>query len=160
MNLFKKKANTQNTFIAPVSGECIPLSGVADEAFASKLCGDGIAVIPTEGLYRSPVDGVVTGIAESKHAYTLTSTDGLEVLVHIGIDTVALKGEGFTPKAAVGENLRKGDALCEVDLGLLKEKGYDTTSPAVITNADDVKSLNFRTGTVTGGRDTVMEYSF
>lgn len=160
MNLFKRKENTTSTFLAPVSGECIALDEVADEAFASKLCGDGIAIIPSENLYRSPVDGVLTGIAESKHAYTLTSKDGLEVLVHIGIDTVELKGEGFTPKAAVGENLRRGDPLCEVDIAMLKEKGYDTTSPAVISNIDEVKNVKFHKGTVTGGSDTVIEYSF
>jgi len=160
MNLFKKKQNTTNTFLATATGECIPLDRVKDEAFASKLCGDGVAIIPTDGAFRCPVDGVLTGIAESKHAYTLTSTDGLEVLVHIGIDTVELKGEGFDPKAKVGENLRKGDPLCDVDLDFLKSKGYDITSPAVITNIDDVKNYKFSTGMVTGGVDTVIEYSF
>ena len=159
MRLFQRKPNTSNTFLAPVTGTCIALGEVQDEAFASKLCGEGVAVVPADGLYRSPVDGVLTGIATSKHAYTLTSTDGLEVLVHIGINTVELKGEGFTPKAAVGENLRKGDPLCEVDLALLKGRGYDTTSPAVILNTEDVKSLHCHTGRVAGGADPVMEYT-
>lgn len=160
MNLFKKKEGKKGIFCAPVTGECIPLDQVKDEAFASKLCGDGVAMIPSENLYRSPVDGVVTGIAESKHAFTLTSKDGLEILVHIGIDTVELKGEGFTPKVSVGENVRMGDVLCEVDLDFLRSKGYDTTSPAVISNMDEVKNYKFITGQVTGGRDTVIEYSF
>ena len=143
MNLFKKKEGNTSSFLAPVTGECISLAQVKDEAFASKLCGDGIAIIPEENLFLCPVDGVVTGIAESKHAYTITSKDGLEILVHIGIDTVELKGEGFHPKASVGENLRAGDILCEVDLDFIREKGYDTTSPAVITNIDEVKKAEF-----------------
>ena len=147
-------------FLAPVSGTCIPLDQVKDEAFASKLCGDGIAVLPSENRYRSPVDGVVTGIAESKHAYTLTSKDGLEILVHIGIDTVELKGEGFAPAVSVGENVRAGDVLCEADLAFLRDRGYDVTSPCVITNIDEVKSFRFHTGTVAGGKDTVIEYSY
>ena len=160
MNLFKKKEGNMGGFYAPVSGECIPLDQVKDEAFASKLCGDGVAMIPSDNLFRSPVDGVLTGIAESKHAYTLTSKDGLEILVHIGIDTVELKGEGFTPKAKVGDNLRMGDVLCQVDMNFIREKGYDTTSPAVITNMDEVKKYKFNTGAVTGGKDVVIEYSF
>lgn len=160
MNLFKKKEGLNGIFLAPVSGECIPLEQVKDEAFASKLCGDGVALIPSENLFRSPVDGVVTGIAESRHAYTITSKDGLEVLVHIGIDTVELKGEGFAPKVSVGENIRRGDVLCEADISFIKSKGYDVTSPAVISNMDEVKKYKFHTGNVKGGSDTVIEYTF
>ncbi|MGN1409508.1 MAG: PTS glucose transporter subunit IIA [Eubacteriales bacterium] len=157
MNLFRKKSGGK--FLSPVSGECVPLEDVKDEAFASKLCGDGIAVIPSENVFRSPVDGVLTGIAESKHAYTITSDDGLEVLVHIGIDTVELRGEGFTPKVSVGEKLKAGDVLCEADISFIKSKGYDTTSPAVISNIEELKSFRFRTGNVYGGYDTVIEYT-
>lgn len=160
MNLFKKKEGLNGIFLAPVSGECIPLEQVKDEAFASKLCGDGVALIPSENLFRSPVDGVVTGIAESRHAYTITSKDGLEVLVHIGIDTVELKGEGFEPKVSVGENIRRGGVLCEADISFIKSRGYDVTSPAVISNMDEVKKYKFHTGNVKGGSDTVIEYTF
>ncbi len=159
MNLFKKKTGASGVFVSPVSGQCIPLDHVQDEAFASRLCGDGVAVVPSENTFRSPVDGVVTGIAESKHAYTITSKDGLEILVHIGIDTVNLKGEGFSPKVQVGENLRRGDVLCEADIDFLKEKGYDVTSPAVISNMDEVKRYRFHTGPVNGGSDPVIEYT-
>jgi len=159
MNLFKKKDGANGEFIAPVSGECIALDKVEDEAFASKLCGDGVALVPEENVFRSPVDGVVTGIAESKHAYTITSKDGLEVLVHIGIDTVELKGEGFSPKVSVGENLKRGDVLCEADINFIKSKGYDITSPAVISNIDELKNYTFHTGNVHGGSDTVIKYT-
>lgn len=157
MNLFRKKSG--GCFLSPVSGECVPLENVKDEAFASKLCGDGIAVVPSENVFRSPVDGTLTGIAESKHAYTITSDDGLEVLVHIGIDTVELRGEGFTPKVSVGDKLKAGDVLCEADISLIKSKGYDVTSPAVISNMEEVKSFKLRTGNVYGGYDTVIEYT-
>lgn len=159
MGLFGKKEEKTGVLFSPVSGECIPLERVNDEAFASKLCGDGVALIPSENLFRSPCDGVVTGIAESKHAYTITSTDGLELLVHIGIDTVELKGEGFSPKVAVGDKVKCGDVLCEADIHFIREKGYDTTSPAVVSNMDEVKRYKFNTGFVTGGKNTVIEYT-
>ncbi len=159
MSLFKKKEKINGVLSAPVTGECIALDQVKDEAFASKLCGDGVAVIPSENLFRSPADGEVTGVAISKHAYTITTSDGLELLVHIGIDTVELKGEGFSPKVSAGDKVKRGDVICEADLDLIRSKGYDTTSPCVITNIDDLKGYKFSTGQVTGEKDTVIEYS-
>lgn len=160
MKLFWKKEGRRNVFLAPVTGECIPLEQVKDEAFASGMCGGGIAILPSEGTFRSPVDGVVTGIAESKHAYTLTSRDGLEILIHIGIDTVSLRGEGFVAKVGEGENVRAGDVLCEADLERIRVGGFDTTSPALISNIEEVARSRFFTGRVRGGVDAVIEYEF
>lgn len=159
MSLFGKKEEKSGKLLSPVSGECIPLDRVNDEAFASKLCGEGVALLPSENVFRSPADGVITGIAQSKHAYTITTKDGLELLVHIGIDTVELKGEGFSPKVSVGENVQCGDVLCEADIHLIRERGYDTTSPFVVSNMDEVKKHKCNTGFVTGGKDAVIEYS-
>lgn len=159
MSIFHKDEGKTQRFLAPVTGECIALDQVKDETFASKLCGDGVAVVPSENVFRSPVDGVVTGISEAKHAYTIASRDGLEVLVHIGIDTVGLRGEGFSPKVQVGESLSRGDVLCEADIALMRSKGYDVTSPAVISNISEVKKYRVHTGTVRGGSDPVIEYT-
>lgn len=155
----EKKKKRAESFFLLCRGNVFRWNRVNDEAFASKLCGDGVALLPSENVFRSPADGVITGIAESKHAYTITTKDGLELLVHIGIDTVELKGEGFSPRVAVGENVQCGDVLCEADIHLIREKGYDTTSPFVVSNMDEVKKHKFTTGFVTGGKDAVIEYS-
>ena len=130
-----------------------------DEAFASGILGQGFAIQPTAGTISSPVDGTVDHISETHHAYTLLSKDGLDVLVHIGIDTVELKGEGFLPMVAEGDRVKAGDVRARADLELIRSRGLPTDIPVLITNPEQLEHHAVtETDTVTGGRSTVMEY--
>ncbi len=142
--------------IAPVDGTIVNLEDLPDPAFAEGMLGEGIAIEPTGGHFCSPCDGVVSGITETGHAYSITSADGLELLLHIGIDTVELKGKGFCPKVKLGDRLRRGDLVAVVDLDLVREGGYSTLTPLVITNMEEVAAVEREKGTVRGGRDIVM----
>lgn len=122
---------------APVSGEVKALSEVEDEAFSSGALGKGLAIVPKEGKVYSPVDGEITTFFPTGHAIGLLGNDGAEILIHVGMDTVKLDGKGFTPKAAQGAKVKKGDLLLEFDIDYIKTHGYSTVTPMIITNTDD-----------------------
>lgn len=149
----------KNKIVATQSGECIALEAVPDEVFADKLLGDGVAVIPTVDEVLSPVNGTVTQVFDTLHAYSVTSDDGLEILVHIGLNTVELKGKGFKPHVKQGDRVSAGDVLCVADIDFIKKSGYEIHTPIVITNADRVKNLELFRGMVTAGETVVMEYT-
>ena len=153
---FKAKKKLQ--IAATQNGESVELDLVPDPVFSERLLGDGVAIIPTDNEVKSPVSGEVVQVFDSLHAYSIRSDDGLEILVHIGINTVELGGEGFTPKVKYGDRVAKGEILCLADIKLLKEKGYDIYTLIVITNSDDLKSLDILKGKVVGGETPVMEY--
>lgn len=122
---------------SPFNGRVIPLSQVNDETFASELMGKGIAVIPSEGVLYSPVEGVVESIFKTHHAFGLKGKHGTEILIHVGIDTVQLKGEGFCPQVREGQYVNRGDVLLTFDIEQIKAKGYDVTTPIIITNSEE-----------------------
>lgn len=122
---------------APVSGEVKELSEVEDEAFSSGALGQGFAIIPSEGKVYAPVDGTVSTFFPTGHAIGLLSDGGTEVLIHVGMDTVKLNGNGFTPKVEQGAKVKKGDLLLEFDIDYIKSQGYSTVTPVIITNSDD-----------------------
>ncbi|MBQ9085988.1 MAG: PTS transporter subunit EIIC [Clostridia bacterium] len=119
---------------APIGGKTVPLSQVPDAVFSDRILGDGCAILPEGGMVYSPVNGVVSSVADSRHAYGFTSDDGQEVLVHIGIDTVSLEGKGFRPHVNVGDRVKVGDLVAEVDWDLLKERGLSPLTPVLICN--------------------------
>ncbi len=143
--------NKTPRIVSPLNGRAVPLEQVPDPVFAEKVLGDGCAILPSDGRICSPVDGVVTGIAETNHAYGFQSDDGLEVLVHFGLETAALHGEGFTPHVKVGDRVSAGDPVAEVDLALLREKGIDTTTPVLITDGAEEADLLITRGSVQVG---------
>lgn len=150
---------TEHEIKAVADGEAIPVSDVPDEVFASKALGDGVAVIVTDGKVYAPVDGTISMVAETLHAYGISTKDGLELLVHIGINTVELNGTGFSPKVKEGDKVKTGDLLCEIDMELMKEKGYPTHTPILMTNGDecvDVKLLPNKNAKA--GKTTVITY--
>lgn len=150
---------TEHEIKAVADGEAIPVSDVPDEVFASKALGDGVAVIVTDGKVYAPVDGTISMVAETLHAYGISTKDGLELLVHIGINTVELNGTGFSPKVKEGDKVKTGDLLCEIDMELMKEKGYPTHTPILMTNGDeciDVKLLPNKDAKA--GKTTVITY--
>lgn len=121
---------------APVKGEVIPLEQVNDSAFSKKMMGEGIAIIPADNTIRAPFDGTVTAIFPTKHAIGLTSDAGLELLIHVGIDTVELAGEHFEALVSADERITVGQPLLKVDFAAVKAAGYDTVTPIVVTNSD------------------------
>ena len=144
--------------MAVATGKTIPLSQVPDEAFSQGMLGDGVAVEPLDGTIYSPVDGKVESITDTRHAYTLTTSDGLDILIHIGIDTVSLKGEGFLSMVSVGDSVKAGDVLARVDLNLLRGKNYPTVIPVLITNPEKLQSKKINLGDVRGGIDPILRY--
>ena len=132
---FSDEAKADLTLSAPMEGELIALSDVADEAFSSGALGPGVAVSPAaHAVVVAPCDGKVTVAFPTGHAYGLKSASGVQVLIHIGMDTVKLDGKGFTPRVSKGDIVKRGDVLAEVDWDVIREAGYDTITPMVVTN--------------------------
>lgn len=121
--------------MSPLTGTAIPLSQVPDAVFAGGALGDGVAVVPTEGVVKAPADATVVTVFESKHAITLRADSGAEILIHVGLDTVKLQGEPFEALVANGEHVIAGQPLLKVDLEAIKTAGYDTTTPVVVLNS-------------------------
>ncbi len=135
-------ANEGTTVLSPLAGAVLPLSETADEVFASGALGAGVAITPTTGELRAPFDGTVVTVARTGHAMGLTSDSGLELLVHVGIDTVNLGGRHFRPLVAAGDRVAAGDLLLEFDLLAITAAGYDATSPVVVTQLTDMAELH------------------
>ncbi len=144
---------------ATQTGSAVALSDVPDPVFADKILGDGIAIIPTENEVKSPVNGEIKRVFDTKHAYSILSEDGLEILVHIGIDTVELNGRGFTSKVKAGDIVKVGDVICEVDLALLNSENFYIHTPIVITNMDKLKELTPHPGYTVAGKTVAISYS-
>lgn len=123
--------------ISPVNGQLIPMEEVKDDVFRAGILGKGIGVIPADGRIYAPADGRIDTVFETNHAITLVAENGGEVLIHVGLDTVNLKGEGFKPVVKAGENVKAGDLLMEADIDFIKSRGFDSTTVMVITNSDD-----------------------
>lgn len=150
---------TKYKITAPVSGRAVRLEDVADEVFSKRVLGDGIAIIPEDGKIYSPVDGVLTSIAESKHAYTFRSDDGIDILVHFGLDTVSLKGEGFKVYVKEGVKVKKGQLIAKADLTFLKRKHINTVTPVLVLDAPESIQISSDFKGVHGGKDTAFTIS-
>ena len=129
------------TVEAPVAGKLVPITEVNDKVFASKALGDGVGIVPSDGHVVAPVAGVLMTVPESGHAFGIKTDDGVEVLVHVGIDTVQLEGKGFELDVAKDQRVEAGDLLAKVDLDAVKAAGYDTTTMVVVINTATLKSV-------------------
>lgn len=127
---------------SPAAGECVLMTSLSDPTFSEEMLGKGSAVIPSEGKIYAPIDGEVTTLFPTLHAVGITTKDGMDVLVHIGIDTVNLKGEGFKAHIKEGDKVKRGDLMIEVDLEKLKADGYDVSTPVIICNTTDYKEVD------------------
>lgn len=144
--LFGMKDTTQTpmeeTILAPLSGRVTELSEVPDPTFSQKMMGDGLAIVPTEGEVVSPVDGEIVQFFHTKHAIGIRSLSGAEILIHVGLETVSMNGEGFEGHVREGDKVKAGDKLITFDIDLIKEKAADIITPIVITNGENVESLD------------------
>lgn len=139
-------AGEEGMIVSPLAGEVISLAAVQDDAFASGVLGKGLAIIPAEGKLYAPCNGEVTALFPTGHAVGVKSDAGVEVLMHIGIDTVKLEGKYFTIKTEAGTKVKTGDLLVEFDLEMIAEEGYDITTPVLITNAAEYVDVSGETG--------------
>ena len=146
----------RKSILAPLSGQAIPVEQVPDDVFSQKILGDGIAIIPVGGKIYAPVDGEISTVAETLHAYGFTSEDGLEILVHVGLDSVKLKGDGFTSYVQVGDKVKAGQLVAEVDLKYLISQGVPTTTPVVICEGAEDVAMETVTGVVKAGKTKVI----
>jgi PTS system beta-glucosides-specific IIC component len=144
------------TVAAPVTGKVIALSDVKDEAFSSGAMGQGLGIEPSEGKVYAPADGEISTFFPTGHAIGITSDNGIEILIHVGMDTVELNGKGFTPKKKQGDHVKKGELLLEFDMNVIKGAGYSTVTPVIITNSDDYADIiPAAPGNITHGQDAI-----
>ncbi|CAG9612071.1 MULTISPECIES: PTS sugar transporter subunit IIA [Bacillus] len=161
--MFKKlfglgsKTNAE-TIVAPLTGEVKNIEEVPDPVFAGRMMGNGVAIDPTEGVVVSPVDGEIVQLFHTKHAVGIKSKNGAEILIHVGLETVTMAGEGFEAHVAEGQTVKVGDKLISFDLELIREKAKSTITPIVITNTDATASIETTIGvTATKGSTEVMK---
>ncbi len=156
----KQGKRTTIVVTAPLSGKVISITEVPDPVFSGKMMGDGAAILPEDGKIYAPIDGVLTTIAPTQHAFGYTGENGQEVLVHVGLETVGLNGEGFTVHKKAGDKVKAGDLVAEVDLEFLKNKGLNTVTPVVICGGADGAAVEVVGTEVTGGKSPVLELQF
>jgi len=157
MRLFQNKKN-KNVVLAPQTGKIIPITEVPDPVFSGKVLGDGIGIVPSDSKVVAPVDGTVVQVADTLHAVCMQGDNGAEIIIHLGIDTVKLKGKGFTCHVKSGQHVSAGDLLMDMDIRFIKNAGYDVTTPCIITNMDKVKNISAEVGNAEAGKTVILKY--
>lgn len=141
---------------APVAGQTIPIQQVSDPAFSGEILGKGIAILPIAGKVFAPCDATVETMFETGHAVTLAAEFGAEVLIHVGLDTVKLKGRHFTAHVSSGDRVRKGQLLMEFDRDAIIAAGYDVVTPVVVCNSSDYPTFQTYPGISVTGSDVII----
>ncbi len=153
-DLFNRKRNIE--IVAPMTGEIVEIDKVPDEVFSGKMVGDGVAIRPSKGIVVAPCHGKIIQVFPTNHAIGILTTEGIEILIHVGLDTVNLKGNGFKSFVSGGDKIKKGDKLLEFDLEYIIKNAKSVISPIIITNMEVVHSLSTNKGNVEKGRDNIM----
>lgn len=153
----RKMSEKNITIVSPANGTAVTLEQVPDAVFADKILGDGMAVIPSDGKFVSPIDGEVASVADSLHAIGFQTEDGLDVLIHIGLDTVKLNGEGFQVFVNVGDKVKKGDLVAEVDMEVLANNGLNPITPVIVCDGLDDRELLYTEGKTEAGKTIICE---
>ncbi|MEW8971990.1 MAG: PTS glucose transporter subunit IIA [Mesobacillus sp.] len=147
--------------LAPMTGKAVSLSSVPDPVFSEKMMGDGVAIEPSEGVVVSPVEGEILQVFPTKHAVGIRAKNGAELLIHIGLETVSLNGEGFETHVTQGDKVKEGDKLVTFDLSVISEKAKSTVTPVIITNTDQAAELKVLTErNVEKGITPILEVTF
>ncbi len=152
----KKKPDSGIQILAPINGKVIPLEQVPDPVFAEKIIGDGVAIQPSDGKIYSPVDGEITTVADTLHAYGFRTEDGIELLIHFGLETVALKGECFKAHVKAGDKVKAGQLIAEADMNYLKKRQINPVTPILVCGGNDGMELQGHMGQVVHGKDAVI----
>ena len=134
--------NAKKVIYAPIQGNVIPRENIPDETFASGVLGDGVGIEPETGEVAAPFDGEISSVTETRHAIGITGPGGMELLIHVGVDTVKMNGDGFTVLVSEGDKVKAGQKLMTFDISKIKAAGYSTTSAVLLTNSDDYQSCN------------------
>ena len=153
----KKEEINPNHVYAPMAGEAVAISEVPDPTFSSGAMGNGIAIKPTDGKVCAPVNGTVDMMFDTGHAVSLVSDNGIEILIHVGLETVGLEGKPFQVKVQNGQKVKKGDILMIADLAAIEAAGLPTITPVLICNTDDYTTFNTTTGKAVTNADVVIE---
>ena len=157
MGLFGKIFQNKKIEIAsPVNGEIVPVTTVPDPVFSQEMVGRGVAIIPSDGKVYATCDGKLAVLFPTGHAYCIKSSDGAEVLIHIGIDTVKLQGNHFTIHGEQGNDVKKGDLIVEADLEAIKLAGFDVITPIIVSNHSDFSEFEKKEGTVSAGEAVIL----
>ena len=156
--LKKKVVAPDDVLVAPIKGMAVPSSSINDPTFGQEMLGKGMAIEPSEGKLYSPIDGSVAVVIDTKHALSIVSDNGAEILMHVGLDTVKLKGKYFTPKVSVGDKVKKGTPIIKVDVEFFHQEGISLVTPVIILN-DNGKSLKkLSVENCQSGTTTMIEY--
>ena len=160
MGLFSKLFGTEDKagrFLAsPVNGTAVPMKEVKDPTFSEEILGRGTAIAPSDGRVVAPADGLVTMVFDTKHAISMQTDNGAELIIHIGLDTVQLKGQYFDAHVNAGDKVKQGDLLMEFDIEKIKEAGYDVTTPVIICNTPEFPDMECLSGMDVKAGETVI----
>jgi len=154
--LFKK---SKQVIFSPVDGDVVDIESVPDEVFSQKLAGDGVAIVPLSGTIVAPIEGIVTRIFPTNHAFLITNSKGLEVMVHVGLDTVELNGEGFERLVEEGKKVKSGTPILSVDFDFIQSKGKEIITPVVINSDKSIILDKHKLGTIREG-ESLIEVKF
>ncbi|MFB5678406.1 PTS glucose transporter subunit IIA [Paenibacillus terreus] len=159
LSFFKKdKKIKELAIMAPITGQAVSLEQVPDPAFAGKMMGEGAAIEPAEGKMYAPFDGKVAQLIKSKHAVILEHESGAQVLIHVGIDTVSLKGSAFSPAVQTGDKVKQGQLIMEFDMDMIREAGLPVITPVIVpVGIDAVQAVQVHdVSALTAGKDTIL----
>lgn len=156
---FLKGKNKEIMIGSPVKGKAVPVSEVNDPTFAEEILGKGVAVMPEDGKVCAPAAGEIGMVFDTLHAFSMTTREGVELLVHIGLETVGMKGKGFTAHAKAGDKVEKGDLIITADLGVIKGEGLDTIIPVIVCNTDEYKEVESLAGKDVVVGDDILKVS-
>lgn len=146
----------EETFVSPMTGRLLPITEVPDQVFSQKMMGDGFAIDPAEGVVASPVEGEIVNVFPTKHAIGIRSKGGREILIHIGIDTVNLQGEGFKSFISKGDAVKPGQKLMEVDLDVIRKKATSVISPILFTNLQEGEKVELKKSEASRGEEKIV----
>lgn len=156
---FLKGKNKEIIVGAPVKGKAVPISEVNDPTFAEEILGKGVAVIPQDGKICAPADGEIAMVFDTLHAFSMTTKEGAELLVHVGLETVSLKGKGFTAHKKAGDKVEKGDLILTADFDVISGEGLDTIIPVIVCNTDEYKEVESLAGKDVNVGDDILKIS-